>query len=81
MWQTWAISGVQILFILSLLPTIFDTQQKPALSTSIITVLGGLVLAYAFYSLSLWSAVVTTTILNLEWAILAYQRYKLDKRV
>lgn len=79
MWQTWAISGVQIVFITSLLPSILDPKHKPALATSILTVLGGLVMAYTFYTLSLWSAVATTSILNLEWMILAYQRYRLNR--
>lgn len=81
MWQDWAIAGAQSVFIISLIPSIVSKDQKPALSTCALTFVAGCVLVYAFATLGLWSAVLTTTLLNIEWGILGVQRYRLNKQV
>ena len=79
MWQDWVIMSAQWVFAVTLLMIILHKDQKPPFLSSLITSFGIYAIAFAFATLGLWlsslSAIVTAT----EWAIIAYQRYRLNK--
>ncbi|MBI5456606.1 hypothetical protein HY969_02600 [Candidatus Kaiserbacteria bacterium] len=79
MWQDWIISVVQWGFILANVPTILDKHQKPALLTSIASAAGLYIFTATYITLGLWAAAASSFILATEWALLAYQRWQLDK--
>ena len=79
MWQDWVIVTVQTVFAFSLLPTVFHPTQKPTLSTAVITVGCIFVMVFIFATLSLWFAATMAAVNALLWAILAFQRYRLNK--
>ena len=80
MWQDWALTLAQLFFILSLIPTIVDHEKKPTFSTSFLTMctVFGVVVIYA--TLELWFSAAGASVLVLEWATLAVQRWRLDHR-
>ncbi len=80
MWQDWVLSGVNWVFIISMIPTILSASKKPALSTSLLTGTGMLAIAGTYVSLELPAAVFAASILGAEWFLLAWQRYRLDRR-
>jgi hypothetical protein len=80
MWQDWVISIVQWGFIVANLPTIFDKTQKPAILTSLGSALGLYLITAVYVSLGLWAASLSSFVLGSEWALLAYQRWQLNKR-
>jgi len=80
MWQDWAIAGIQLALIISFFPTIFSSTQKPTLSTSILTASCIYGFGIVYFTLGFWSSVVMSGILATQWAIVAYQRYHLNKR-
>jgi 4-hydroxybenzoate polyprenyltransferase len=74
-WQDPVLFICQIIFTLSLLPSVFG-KEKPAFLTSIITFLTLTVLVFTQYTLHLYfgaAGAFTTAVL---WFILAYQKYK-----
>lgn len=79
MWQDWALTIVQFVFIASLIPTVIHPDKKPTLSTSVITTCGVFTVAFVYFTLELWISVFGGIILGLEWATLAYQRWQLDR--
>ncbi len=80
MWQDWVISIIQWGFIFTILPTVFDSAQKPALLTSLASAGGLFFFAATYATLDLWSSTISSLILGSEWAFLAYQRWRLDHR-
>ena len=78
MWQDWVISIVQWWFVITLIPTIRDKTQKPALMTGVSATIGLYVIAFANATLDLWAASLSSAILASLWALLAYQRWRLD---
>lgn len=80
MWQDWAIMAVQIVFALSLLPTILHPTQKPTFSTAILTVLCLLLMGITYLSLSLWFATFFAGVNVALWMVLAFQRYRLNRK-
>lgn len=79
MWQDWVIAGVQIIFAISLVPSVFHATHKPSLSTSIFTSAGLYTLSFVYATLLLWFACIMATTIGTLWAILAYQRHRLNK--
>jgi hypothetical protein len=71
-WQDWVFSFGEIVFLLSLLPSIFGTD-KPAALTSITTglMLCGFLFVHA--SFKLWMAFCLTCITATLWFVLAAQ--------
>lgn len=69
----------QMIFNISLLPSIFS-NDKPALATSLITAVVIFVYVYTYTTLSLWVTAVSVFTTGALWAVLAYQKYKIDKR-
>lgn len=78
MWQDTAISVVQLIFAVALIPTIRDKYQKPAVLTSAMNAAGMAVLVAAYSTLGLgWSAFVAAVVFT-EWCVLGGQRYLFD---
>lgn len=80
MWQDWIIAGVQIVFAISLIPSVLHKENKPSLSTSIFTSAGLYTLSAVYVSLALWFAAIMAASIATLWATLAYQRYRIDAR-
>lgn len=80
MWQDMVITNVQWVFTIALLFTILDKTRKPTLSTSLISSLGIYVIAFTFSTLELWWSALSAAIMATEWGIIAYQRYRLDRK-
>ena len=76
--QDLIISIGQIIFIVALLPTIFN-KDKPPIKTSIPTGIILIVFAINFYTIELYYATMTSGINGIEWLILTYQKYKSKK--
>ena len=81
MWQDWAIAGIQLALIVSFLPTVFHATQKPTLSTSILTASCVFGFAVVYFTLQFWFAMAMATALAALWAIVALQRYRLNKGI
>lgn len=73
MWQDWAITAVQIIFIAALIPSLLHRQHKPALWTSVPTALGLAIIAVSYFTLELWWSAAMSTVMSIGWAILAWQ--------
>lgn len=80
MWQDWVLATLQWIFVLALIPALFDATQKPALLTSITTGTCIYIMAATYATLGLWTAVVSSLTLGSAWLILAYQRWRLNNR-
>jgi hypothetical protein len=80
MWQDWIFGGIQLIFAISLLPSVFHRTHKPAFMTSVFTSAGLYTLALAYASLTLWFAALMAAIIGTLWAILAMQRFRLDRQ-
>jgi len=74
-WQDIAFAVGNIIFFISLLPTVF-AAEKPSVWTSIPTSIVLFVFAYAFFTLSLWYGAVTSTATGTLWLILAIQKLR-----
>jgi len=76
--QDLIISIGQIIFIVALLPTIFN-KDKPPIKTSLPTGIILIIIAINFLSLTLYYSFITSLINGIEWLIIAYQKYKSKK--
>lgn len=74
-WQDIVLSVGGYIFILALLPSILG-DDKPALSSSLMTgsILG--VFAAVYASLGLTSSAISTALLALAWLFLAWQKWR-----
>lgn len=77
-WQEIVLTIGQIIFTLSLLPSVFS-KDKPALATSGITAFILFVFVFTYYSLNLYMTALGTLTTGILWFILAYQKYKKNK--
>ena len=78
-WQDWVITIGQIIFIIALIPTVRG-DDKPPVSTSVVTGIVLLTFSIAQYSLGLTTSTFTSIILGLSWLYVGYQKFQLDKR-
>lgn len=78
-WQEIVFFVGQMVFNLSLLPSIFG-KDKPAFSTSLITSTTIFVYVFTYSTLSLWVTSASVFSTGVFWTILAYQKYKLNKK-
>ena len=79
MWQDFAISVVQVVFAVALVPTLLDKVHKPAVSTSLLNGFGMMTITIAYISLHLWWSGAVSSIVCVQWWLLATQRYRLDR--
>lgn len=78
-WQDLVITVGQIIFVLSLLPSILS-KNKPALLTSSITALILYIFTFVYITLSLYFAAISVAATAVGWSVLAYQKYRLEKK-
>ncbi len=79
MWQDTVIAICQLAFFPSMLPTILG-KDKPALSTSLMNAAIVTIITICFFTLHLWFSFATGMLTALIWAILAFQKWSLDKK-
>lgn len=79
MWEDVLPGSVNWVLVIGFFPTVLSKHEKPAFVSSVITAtcLSGIALAYR--SLSLWLAAIPAAIQALQWAVLGYQRYRINK--
>lgn len=75
-WQDVVIASMYVPFNLALLPSIMSKNNKPALSTSLITAVCNGVIAFVQITLGLYFAAFATAINSALWLTLAYQKKK-----
>ncbi len=78
-WQDWVFAVGGLLVLISLIPTI-KAEQKPALTTGLMTTVLVLVFASTMLTLHLWLAAVTNYAISAAWALLAVQAYQQKPR-
>jgi hypothetical protein len=78
-WQDWVLSAGSIVFIIALIPSIVG-ENKPMLSSSVITGLVLVAFAAVYGTLSLWFATITTALTSVAWFILGGQKYREKKK-
>lgn len=79
-WQDIILAIGQWVLLIALLPSVFS-NDKPAISTSILT--GGvlMVFTFTFVTLSFITTAISSTIVAFVWFILAVQKYKQKKEL
>src|SRR3989344_1550121 len=65
---------------LSLLPSVFS-KDKPALATSLITTSILFIYVYVYITMNLYMTALGTLTTGMLWGVLAYQKYRMDKKV
>jgi hypothetical protein len=78
-WQDWAFAVGGFFFIVSLVPTMRG-EQKPALTTCIMSVVIVTVFTATMASLELWLSALANAGIAVCWAIISMQRYAMNKR-
>jgi len=71
-WQDAVFAVGNMIFFISLLPTVFAIE-KPSVLTSIPTGIVLFIFTYAFFTLSLWYGAITSFLAAIAWSILAFQ--------
>ena len=78
-WQDWVFAIGGLLVLVSLVPTI-RAEQKPALTTSLMTTVLVFIFASTMVTLGLILAAVTNYGISAAWGVLAVQGYRQQKR-
>jgi len=78
-WQDMVLTGAQLFFAVSLLPSIFS-KDKPALLTSASTSFMLYVISYVNFTLNLYGASLGLFIVASFWAVLAIQKFLIERK-
>lgn len=78
-WQDIVLSIGQVIFIISLLPSILS-KDKPAFVTSLVTAIVLFIFALIDLTISLYATSLTVAATAVGWTILAYQKYMIDRK-
>lgn len=78
-WQDWVFSISGIVLGASLIPTIRG-DDKPALSTGVLTTIFVFILATTMTTMGLWLAAVTNYFIVGAWATISMQKYQQIRR-
>ncbi len=73
-WQSDAIAFIQLVFTISLWPTLADKAAQIPRTTSVVTASGMWALCGIFASLELWTAVAMSLICAFAWSFIAVYR-------
>jgi fatty acid desaturase len=79
-WQDYIMMGIQFWFFITLLPMLMHKDQKPPFSTSAGTGVALVILAFVLFTLQVSIGAIMTFVNGILWTIIAYQRYKLNKK-
>ena len=74
-WQDFVLAASILGFNIALFPTV-SGESKPAIATSLLTVLFQVAALVVFISLALWYSAAMSLMNALLWAILALQKYR-----
>lgn len=78
-WQDLLFSSGGLIFTIALIPSILS-DDKPALSTSLMTAVILSTFSYAYFTLELWLSVFGGALVAGGWWVLAVQKYLIDRR-
>ncbi len=78
-WQDIVIAVAQVLFVVSMIPSI-RSNDKPALTTSVMNVILVGIISACLFTLQLWLAAGTAVIIAIAWGVLAFQKLKLNTK-
>lgn len=75
LWQDIVLAVGGYVLAIALVPTILGKNNKPALSSSLLT--GGILVVYAYVyaTLHFWNAMASVSIAAIAWFVLAAQKY------
>lgn len=74
MWQDYVLTATALFFCVTLIPMLF-VKEKPPLLSSIPTGVTLLIIAFVYTTLHLWIAAAGSSIVGLQWLLLAWQRF------
>lgn len=80
MWQDSVLALTQVVFAVALIPTILHSSKKPTLSTSLVNTCTILFVVIVYWTLGLLASTLGAAAIGIEWGIIAYQRYWIDRR-
>lgn len=75
MWQDYVLTATEVFFCITLIPLLL-AKEKPPVSSSVMTGGALLVSAAVFFTLHLWIAGASQTIVGLQWLWLAMQKIR-----
>ena len=78
-WQDLVITIGQIIFSIALIPIVLS-KDKPALVSSLVTGIVLCVYALTYITIQFWFGALMTTITGAIWLLLAYQKFKMEKK-
>ncbi len=79
MWVDVLLGVVNWILVFALVPTVLSKTEKPTLLSSLITGICLAGIASAYVVLSLWIAAVPAALQALQWGVIGYQRYRINK--
>lgn len=79
MWQDVVISVGQWAMTAALIPSLIG-KDKPAVSSGIMTGTLIAIFGFTYGTLGLWSAVISSAVCSIVWYVLAWQRYRMNRR-
>lgn len=79
MWQDWLLAAMQFVFIGALIPTMLHSHKKPPLSTGLVITGGVATISFVYVTLGFWGSALATGLHAIQWAVVTYQRFQLDK--
>lgn len=71
-WQDFVIGAISVVFALGLIPSIRG-NNKPAISTSLVTGVGLVVMGFVDLTLHLWITSIICVISGILWGVLLWQ--------
>lgn len=74
-WQDLVIASVSIAFAIALIPTLVG-ENKPAVSTGLLTSIGLAVFVAIYVSLGLWLSAVTSLVSSALWTAITVQSWR-----
>jgi hypothetical protein len=77
MWQDTVIALCQLAAVPAMLPSIFG-KDKPAFKTSFINMIIVSIITFTLMTLKLWFSAVTASLIAVCWAVLAFQKWRID---
>jgi hypothetical protein len=78
-WQDWVLAASGLILGASLIPTIRG-DDKPALSTGILTTIVITVVSVTMATMGLWLATATNVLIVFGWATITLQKYRQVRR-
>lgn len=78
-WQSPALAAIQLIFILSVIPTILSPTAKVPRRTSILTVTAASLVIVVYATMQYWVALASVAVTGIEWTLIAILRPDPDR--